>query len=222
MVLDLIGELLPLALAVALSPFPVIAVILVLGSPRAASTAPLFAAGWLVGLSAVTALFLAISDGAASSGDPAPALGWLRVALGAALIVHAVVKWRARPTAGEEAPLPAWMASIDDLTASRAVGLGAALGGLNPKNLALAAAAGTTIGQLGLEGGETVVAGLVFVALGSSSVVGAVLAHLIAGERAAPTLGAISRFMTEHNTAIMVVVLLVIGAKVLGDGLGAI
>ena len=45
-----IGEILPLAVGVALSPIPIIAIILMLGTPRARSNGPAFALGWLVGL----------------------------------------------------------------------------------------------------------------------------------------------------------------------------
>jgi hypothetical protein len=221
-VLEVIGDLLPAGLAVALSPFPVIAIVLVLSSDRASTLGPAFAAGWLVGLSAITAGFIAFAGGTSDPGEPAPLLGWLRVVLGLGLLALAVAKWWGRPPAGEEVPLPPWMASLDDLSPTRAVGYGAALGGLNPKNLALAGAGGTTIGQAALGAQSSALAGLVFVALGSSTVVGAVVAHLVAGERAAPALSAVSQFMTDHHTGIMVVVLALLGATVLGEGLGAI
>lgn len=43
-----IGDLLPAAVAVALSPIPIIAVVLVLGAPAARTTGPMFALGWIV------------------------------------------------------------------------------------------------------------------------------------------------------------------------------
>ncbi len=45
-----IGDLLPSAVGVALSPVPIIAVILMLGTPKARSNGPAFAVGWVAGL----------------------------------------------------------------------------------------------------------------------------------------------------------------------------
>ena len=51
-----IGELLPSAIAVALCPIPIVAVVIVLGSGRARTAGPAFALGWIAGLAAVSAL----------------------------------------------------------------------------------------------------------------------------------------------------------------------
>ena len=48
-----IGELLPVAAALALSPIPIVAVILVLDSAKGRVNGPAFAAGWLVGITGV-------------------------------------------------------------------------------------------------------------------------------------------------------------------------
>jgi Sap, sulfolipid-1-addressing protein len=62
----------------------------------------------------------------------------------------------------------------------------------------------------------------VFATLGSVTVAGAVLCYLVAPERAARPLEAIKRFMSDNNAAIMMVVLLLLGAKLLGDGLAVL
>ena len=61
-----------------------------------------------------------------------------------------------------------------------------------------------------------------FTALGSITVAGSVLFHLLAGDRAARPLAAVKQFMADNNAAIMMVVLLLLGAKLLGDGLGGL
>ena len=45
-----IGEILPLAIGIAISPLPIIAVILMLTTPKARTNGPAFLAGWLLGL----------------------------------------------------------------------------------------------------------------------------------------------------------------------------
>jgi threonine/homoserine/homoserine lactone efflux protein len=220
MLLPTIGDLLPASAAIALSPFPIVAVVVVLGTDRARSNGVAFAAGWTVGLAAVTALVTVLTD--AGSGDdaaPSTAVGVVRVLVGSAFLAMAVKTWRNRPAPGTDPELPGWMASLDDLAPGRALGLGAALSGLNPKIVALVVAGATTIGAAGLDATEAVLATVAFVAIGSCTVVGAVGAHLVAGERVAGPLRSVQRFMVANNTAIMLVVLVVMGAKVLGDGI---
>jgi hypothetical protein len=95
--------------------------------------------------------------------------------------------------------------------ALRTAAMGAALAGLNPKNLALTAAASASIGRAGLGGSETAIAIAVFVAIGSGTVLGPVLIQLLAPQRAAGAFEPIRRFMALHNDAIMMTVLSVLG-----------
>ena len=44
-----IGQILPLAVGVGLSPSPIIAVVVMLGTPQARANGPAFMVGWLVG-----------------------------------------------------------------------------------------------------------------------------------------------------------------------------
>ncbi len=216
-----IGDLLPAALAVALSPIPIVGVVLILGSPRARTAGPAFAGGWVAGLTVVSAVVIVVVGG----GDPGSGddgLGWLKIALGVLFVGLAAKQWRERGGDEGKAKEPAWMASIDSASASRAALLGAALSAANPKNLALTLAASATIADSGLDGGDEAVAAAVFVAIGSVTVVGAVLFRLLARERADAPLEAVRRFMSEHSAAIMIAVLLVIGAKLLGDGIAAL
>jgi isocitrate dehydrogenase (NAD+) len=92
---------------------------------------------------------------------------------------------------------------VSSVTWPRALGLGLLLSAANPKNLALTVAASASIAQAGLETGETLLADAVFVAIGSITVVGAVLFALVAPRRSVGPLERVRGFMAEHNTAIM-------------------
>jgi threonine/homoserine/homoserine lactone efflux protein len=211
--------MLPSAAAVALSPFPIIAVVVVLSAPRARRNGVAFAAGWLAGLTALTAVVVMVVGVAASEGEGSLAVAWVRVLVGAALLVLAVKKWRSRPAPGEEPEVPRWMASLDDLSARRSVGIGLALAGANPKNIALTAAAVASVGDPGWSDGERLLVVITYVALASVTVVGAVLAHLVAGERVGAALSALKAFMLRHNTFILVAVLVLLGVMIGGEGL---
>lgn len=222
MLTEAIGDLLPSAFAVALSPIPIVAVVLVLGAPRARTAGPAFALGWIAGLLCVSVVVLLIvGSGADSDGDDS-GLDWLKVAIGVLFLAMAAKQWTKRPRRGEEPPSPNWMATVDSATPARAALLGAALSGANPKNLALTLTAAASIAEAGLDSADTAIATAVFIAVGSSTVAGAVLFYLADGDRAARPLAAVKGFMAENNAVIMMIVLLLLGAKLLGDGLAVL
>lgn len=118
--------------------------------------------------------------------------------------------------------MPSWMNAIDQVTPVRAFGLAALLAGVNPKNLGLTLAAGSTISQAGLSGAESWLALLVFVALASASVGAPVVYYLMAGSAAERTLDAMKTWLTANNATVMFVLLLVLGVKLIGDGMGGL
>ncbi len=142
-----IGEILGLAVGVAISPVPVIAVILMLFSAKAGSNSVAFALGWIAALVAVSVIVLALDIGG-SEGDDAG--GWVQVVIGVLLLVLAVRQWRQRRGPDDEPAMPGWMSAIDEFTAVKSFGLAMLLAGPNPKNLALTIAAATTIGAADL------------------------------------------------------------------------
>ena len=144
---------------------------------------------------------------------------WGRVILGAAMIVFGIRKWAARPGPGEETAPPTWMTSLDSATPGRALALGVVLSGANPKNFVLAAAAAASIVEAGVHGADLVLAVVVFVLVGSSTVVGAVVVRLVGGRWGESVLEGVRQFMVANSAVITVLVLLILGAKVLGDGL---
>lgn len=224
---EAVGGALPSALGVALSPIPIIAVILMLGTPLARTNGPIFAVGWVAGLLAVSALVLLVA-GVAGDADSAgsgtsDSINWVQVGLGVLLFALARKQWKQRPSPGETAEMPKWMANIDTLPPGKDLAAGAALSGANPKNLILTLAAVASITQVpGIASGEEIAAVVVFVAIGSCTVVGAVLLFLVGGSRAEHTLAEVKEFMTAHNAVIMMTIFLILGAKILGEGLGAL
>ena len=220
--LDALGQILPSAIGVAISPVPVIAVILMLFTPRASTNGPAFLAGWVVGLGAAAAIVYSLADGAdvANDADAASGLGWGKIVLGALAMLLAVKQWRGRPKQGEDAEMPKWMGAIDSFTPVKAFGLAVLLSGVNPKNLIFTAAAAASVAQNGLTGGDAAIVLAVFVLLASVSIAGPVIYRLVGGDAARAHLEELKGWLGTHNAAVMSVLFLVIGAKILGEGLG--
>jgi threonine/homoserine/homoserine lactone efflux protein len=219
-----IGNILGLAAGVAVSPLPIVAMILVLATPRGRANGLLFGLGWVLGLVVLGAVVLALAGPADASegGEPAAWTGWLKLLLGVLALLLAARQWRSRPAPGSQPEMPGWMASIDRLKPGGALGLGALLSAVNPKNAALTIAAAATIAAAGLPGGEQAVVLAVFVLIGSAGVLAPLVVYLVAGEGAARTLDSWKAWASAHNAAVMAVLFLIFGFKLAGDGIAVL
>src|SRR5690606_38824148 len=132
---SVIGDLLPLAVGVAISPIPIVAAILMLLSADAGKTSTGFGLGWVIGILVVTGLFVALSGTLSDSTDdqPSAAASWVKIVLGVLLIGLAAKQWMDRADTAE----PGWMKAIDQFGFGKATGLGMLLSAVNPKNLLL-------------------------------------------------------------------------------------
>lgn len=220
-----IGEILPLTLAVAISPLTIVAVVLMLLSPNARRTGPGFLIGWSVGIAVPATLFVTVAGALPprqTDGGPEIVRAIVQFVLAALLLLLAVKQWRGRPTPGAEPALPKWMSTIDALSFWRALGLGLLLSGPRPKNLLASASAGFLIGGAGLPLASEAIATGVFILCSVSTVLIPVLAYLLAAHRLRGPLEAVRGWLARENAVITSVLLLVIGVLMLGKGIGSL
>jgi threonine/homoserine/homoserine lactone efflux protein len=219
-----IGEFLPSAVGVAISPLPIVAVVLMLVTPRGRTNGPSFVVGWCLGLTVVGAIVLGVAGGANASTNSGPAT-WVDVlflVLGVLLILVAVKQFRGRPQGDEEPPTPKWMGALDAFTPVKAGGAGVVLSALNPKNLLLTIAGAAAIAQTGISTGEQVGAYVVFVAIASIGVATPVVISLAMGDRSEHLLDELKTWLARNNAVIMAVLLLIIGVKLIGNAISGL
>lgn len=210
-----------MAVAVGLSPIPIIGVVLMLSTPRGHTNGPAFLLGWVAGLVVLGGVVLLTASGAGASdqgGNPSWANA-AKLVLGLVLLAMAAKQWRGRPGEGEEASLPDWMSSVDHFTAGRSAALGVALAAVNPKNLILVVAAATTIAQSSASGEGQAIAFALFVVIASVGTGVPVILYLTMRERSERLLEKLKNWMSQNNAAIMGAICLLIGAKLIGDAI---
>lgn len=221
--LDAIGDLLPAAAGIALSPFPIVGVALVLGASRGRANGLGFLLGWFIGLGTITGVIVVLASGAADASSETPrAIAWLRVLLGVVLLALAGKKLVSSRGNESEPERPGWMAGLGQATPWRAVLVGLLLGAANPKNIAFTLGAAPTIATIGLSNGRMALTALLYVVLASIIVVAMVAGRILAPGASASALHGIERLMVAHGQAITIVILALLGAKILGDGLAGI
>jgi threonine/homoserine/homoserine lactone efflux protein len=217
-----IGNVLPLALGVAISPLPIVAVVLMLATPRGASNGLAFVLGWILGLVVVGVIVLLVAGGISASSATAKPKTWvsvLKLVLGLLLGAVAVRQWRGRPHGDEGSAMPGWMRTIDSFTPVKALGLAALLSGVNPKNLLLNVSAGAVIAQAGISGGQQAIVFAIFAVIATLGPGVPLGIYYVMGDRSESVLAGIRGWMVRNNQAIMAVLCLVLGVKLIGDAI---
>ncbi len=216
-----IGDILSPAIGVALSPIPIIAVILILFSKRAKSNAAAFLAGWVLALSIVGVVVVLLGNVSqvADSSGPSKGAAVVMLVLGVLLLFFAYRRWKKRPKEGEEPQMPRWMAGIESFSTGKSFVAGLALVGVNPKNLPLTIAAAIAIASSGLGGAQPWIALAIFVVIASLTVIVPVATYMLAREKAERVLDSWKAWLTANNAAVMVVLFLVFGAVLIGKGI---
>ena len=216
---EVVGEVLPLAIGIAASPFPIIPVILLLFTARPLAASGAFLAGWVLGIAAATAVFIGLASVVEAFDEPPSWASWARIALGAVLLAWGARQWLTRHDSDEA---PAWMRSIEDSTPAEAARLGLLLSAANPKIVLLAAAAGLVIGAADLSTSGAAGAAAVFTVFAASTVAVPVLLFAVFGERVLGPLASMRDWLRANNAAVMALVLLVLGALLVSKGVSGV
>ena len=209
---------LPYAIGVAVSPFAIVTILLILTSCRGAnSNGAIFMVGWTAGVAGVAVVFATVVR---RSGvvDSHPAwIAAMELTIGAAFLAATVVFLERRRR--RLASLTPLVGAVDELRPRHAAGLGIVFASANPKNLALALGAAISLAEADATVGNTAEAIALFVVVGTAGVVLPLAAHLAFPLRSRPILSRARMFVERHEFVVLVMLGLVIGAGFLVDGL---
>jgi threonine/homoserine/homoserine lactone efflux protein len=216
-----ISEVLTFAVGVAISPVPIIAVIVMLFSRRARMNGPLFLLGWVLALAIISACAYILADqgDVATGTGAADTVAWAKIVFGVLLLLLAGRQWRSRPAPGNEPEMPKWMGGIDAFSPAKALALGVLLAGVNPKNLLLTVAAAVGLAQLSVSTTDGVVSLLVFIVVASLTIAAPVVYYVIGGAHAKAELDSLKRWLAVHNAAVMAVLFVVFGVDLIAKGI---
>jgi len=222
---DMLGQILPSAVGVAISPLPIVAVVLMLVTTRGRVNGPAFILGWVIGLTSVGAVLLSLASDFDSSSrlvEPVTGVSVTALLVGVLLLLLALRQWRRRPREIDEGTTPKWMEALDKFSPVKAAGAGVVFSALNPKNLLLAVAGATAIAQTDISAKQQVVAYAIFVMLATIGVGAPVVIFFAMGDRSRALLDRLKNSMARRNAVIMAVLLLVIGVRLIGNGISGL
>ncbi len=210
-----VAEVVALALAIAVSPFPVVPAVLLLFSARPGPTSWAFLVGWWVGVGVPAGLATVFAESVSGSSASPAWLSWARVVAGALLLVYGVRSWVARESSTEP---PRWLRSIETATPRTAARLALVLSAANPKVVLVAVAAGLDIGSSGLTAAGDLLAVVGFTLLATIGVAVPVIGYAVLGERVLPLAARAKDWLLAHSAAILAVLVVIIGAVLIKNG----
>jgi len=216
-----IGQILPIALPVAISSVPIMATILILLSPKRAQSAVPFMIGWGLGIATIVSsctAFAQLIPTSRSSRRPETVIGLAEILVGLGLIVIAIFAWR-RARRNPETAMPKWLNAVGSFGPWSSFGVAFALN-VRPKGLLLGIAAGLALRADDLSLGQSAVAIAIYTLVGCSTVAVPIIVTLAAPERMEPRLVSGKEWVSRNSGAITALILLVIGVVIIGTGLG--
>lgn len=218
-----IAELIPHALAIAISPMPVLGVILMLLSSGGKGSSVGFSIGWVGGVAFITAGASALSSlvilpSLGASGSH-PLLAVVPIVLGAGFVALGTVQLIRGIRVAPDAELPGWLARVDRLSPARAVLVGFAYAAFRPKNFVISVAAGLLIGQRGHDLAEVTIMVVVFSVVASLTIVAPVVIFAFGGDRVKRAVESARGWLLRHIRTIGSVAILFVGAALIVIGL---
>jgi hypothetical protein len=218
-----LGAILPLAIAVTISPVPIIAEILLLFTKKPVANAGAYLVGFLVGVAVVLGILVAVANAIdlATSG-PSRGVAIVQLVLGILLLVAAFGQFRSRPAEGQMAPEPKWMSGIAGFSPGKSLGAGAVIGAANPKNIAVGIGAAAAISSAGLSTGQTVVSIAFYVVVAGLGVAAPFVVTVVLRDRANGILDGWKTWLGHSNAAVMTVLFIVFAVVLIGRGIAGL
>ena len=213
-----LGAIVPIAVAMSLSSIPIMVTIVVLLSPSPRRRAMAFLIAWVVGMAGVLYACILLAGALPETNtakQPQPVVGVAIIAVGVALLLLGVLgARRPRTTSG----MPSWLTAVGSVGWAKAAGLALVLN-LRPKALLLAFAAGLSLRGTELTPGQTGIVVTIYTVIAVSSVAGPIAYSLAAPVRSQAWLVIARKWVEKNSAVVTLVILLLVGVVVLGEGI---
>ncbi len=218
-VLETLGHSFPIALGIAASPWPIIALMILLLTPKSVSNSYAFLLGWFVGLMGVGLIVLHSPGLSSDSGEPSQLMGWIRLSLGAIFLIFSSLLVRDMIQNKDRPDIPKWIKKVDSYGFLQSLAIGFFLSGLNFKNASMVVTGAASIGSSGLSYQQELVVLFLFCLICS---IGVLLPHTIFvlfRKNAERIFGKLKFWLLKNRVLILLLILVVFGGISLYKGI---
>ena len=218
-VLETLGHSFPIALGIAASPWPIIALMILLLTPKSVSNSYAFLLGWFVGLMGVGLLVLHSPGLSSDSGEPSQLMGWIRLSLGAIFLIFSSLLVRNMIQNKDRPDIPKWIKKVDSYGFLQSLAIGFFLSGINFKNASMVVTGAAIIGSSGITGQQEFFALLIFCLISSAGVLLPHVIFVLFQENAERIFGKLKFWLLKNRVLILLLILVVFGGISLYKGI---
>jgi len=210
---------LPIALAIAASPGPILALMILLMMPKAIPNSYSFLLGWFIGLMLVGTLVLYSPVLNEFTGGPTLVSAWIRISLGASFLLYAVFIVKNIPKKGKAVAPPKWLEKVDSFGFFQALIAGFIFSGPNIKNAAMVATGSVNIRGAGLSFHQELIVLILFCVFSSLGVLIPHTVFMLFRNTAESVFGNMKVWLLRNRVLILMIVLVVFGGISLYRGI---
>lgn len=202
---------LPIALGVAASPMTIVALMILLMTPRAIPNSYSFLLGWFTGLFLVGSLIIINPGLNEYTSGPTPVSGWIRIGLGCLFMIICFFLVKDLPRKGQGTRPPKWLEKVDTYGPFQSMNIGLFLSILNLKNAAMVASGAVVISAAGLHIYQEILLLVLFCLVASLGVILTQAIYLFLRSQAEPFLARSKLWLQRYSSMILMFVLIVFG-----------
>lgn len=218
-ILEVLSLSLPLAFGIAAAPWAIIALMILLLTPKALSNAYAFLMGWYMGLVGVGILILHSPGLMNDSGEPSQLMGWIRIGMAAVFFITSLFFFKKLPKGKNQQTIPKWIERVDAFGIFHASLIGFLLSTLNFKNSSMVVVGAAFIARQGLTSMQDIITLLLFCLIASIGVLIPFTIFILFRRDAEQVFGRIKIWILKNRVLILLVILLVFGGISLLKGI---
>ena len=211
-IIHAVNQTWPMAIGLMLSPFPVLALLIILMTANARRNSLWFMIGWFTGIIAVAMLAYFIPGLLGGNNEPTATSGWVRVAFGILLLIGANRQYGKRPKKGEVPKIPRLIARLDRVGIGSSLFTGFLLSGINVKNVMFIAGGTLTIVKAPGSLFTHAFAFIIFMLIGTTLLFLLLGAYFIYGTKSQEILFKCRMWLTQHVYSVLAGLLMFISA----------
>ena len=217
---EALTESFPMALGLALSPAPILAIILLLMTPSAKMNAASFLVGWIFGILAVGTVIILMPGVIASHGGLSDHTGIAKIIFGIILLISAILVWIRRPKSGSPTKSSKIFDNIDKFGTGKSIIAGFLFSALSIKNIALSASGAAHIDATSLiDYLETLLGLFLFSLIASFAIIIPILIYFFLPNKMELIFHRWKDWLIKNNTNIVITMLLIFGILLIYIGL---
>lgn len=210
----------PMAMGIALSPGPVLAIIMLLMTKRAKISGPIFLLGMFLGIQIVGSIIIFVPGVIADHGGMSDATGTVKIIAGVVLLLLIIPIWIKKKKEGNVHRIPKIFNKLDEFGALKVFLIGLVFSAFSVKNAALSASGAAHIHTTSLvDYLETLLGVFVFAIMATITVIVPIVIYFLAPKKTEVLLRTWRDWLIKYHWDIVMAMMLIAGGLLISIGL---